>query len=337
MALTSQLEPYVDEGPTHPREAYLLSAIYLLREVELSATRLGHVAFNKDDVTVSWNLSASKADPMAHGVIRTLGCLCGHAALPCPYHLTLLVAHSTRRYGIASGLTSAETRALPLFHDGKGCAPTKAGMVSTFEFLAQQCNLPLCSADGARRFGGHSPRVAGAQALASCGAEVAKIRIFARHSGEAILRYVAESPLSSMRHDLGKRAKSSKGDGDSEAIKTLLASFKTLAEKVDAQQIAITSLTELSSNRVLAYVQNLHTRKIHGQRAGDSSSAICGMKVGAARIKRGGLRFLNTISGEDWKDLCEGCLRPEKEAAKRLESSSVNRLPATPSMRILEH
>ena len=67
-------------------------------------------------------------------------------------------------------------------------------MVTTFEILAQRCGLPLFSNDGARLYGGHTARVAGAQALATAGAEVAKIRIFARHSGEAILRNVSEAP-----------------------------------------------------------------------------------------------------------------------------------------------
>jgi len=70
MALASQLEPYVKEGPTHPREAYLLGSIFLLREVELSATRLGHLAFNKGEATVTWTLSSSKTDPMAFVIIR---------------------------------------------------------------------------------------------------------------------------------------------------------------------------------------------------------------------------------------------------------------------------
>ena len=88
---------------------------------------------------------------------------------------------------------------------------------------------------------------------------------------------------------------------------------------------------------MIAYVQNLTTKAIHGQRAGDSSSTICGMKVGPARIKRGAVRFLRTISGENWRILCERCLRPELEAAKALEDGDINRLPNSASKRLLEH
>ena len=105
---------------------------------------------------------------------------------------------------------------------------------------------------------------------------------------------------------------------------------------MDAQEAAITALSALSSERVLTYVQNLHTKAIHGQRAGDSTSAICGWKVGPARIKRGKVRFLNSIVGESWMNLCERCLRPEMEAAKALEDSSIDRLANSASKRLLE-
>ena len=60
-----------------------------------------------------------------------------------------------------------------------------------------------------------------------------------------------------MRHDLGKRAASSKGFGDTATVKSLLAQLKNLAKKADAQEAAIASLNALSSDRDLAYVQNL--------------------------------------------------------------------------------
>ena len=99
-------------------------------------------------------------------------------------------------------------------------------------------------------------------------------------------------------------------------------------DKVEAQDVIIEALSKFTSERrVIAYVQNLHTLAIHGQRAGDSSTTICGMKVGPARIQRGAVRFLNTIAGESWELLCERCLRPEREAAIALEQSSISSLP----------
>jgi hypothetical protein len=67
--------------------------------------------------------------------------------------------------------------------------------VRTFEVIGERLGQPITSSAGLRLFGGHSPRVTGAQLFAALGVEVTKIRILARHSGDAILRYVAEAPL----------------------------------------------------------------------------------------------------------------------------------------------
>jgi len=172
--------------------------------------------------------------------------------------------------------------------------------------------------------------VAGAQALASAGAEVSKNICFARHSGDSILRYVSEAPLSSLRHELGRSATSKGVSSDSQAVKNILGQLKKSATKVELQDAAIIALQAYTSeHRVIAYVQNLTTKAIHGQRAGDSSSTICGMKVGPARVKRGAVRFSNTIKGEDWKMLCERCLLPERRAAIALEQTPINLLADT--------
>ena len=94
MLLPQQLEPNVSFGPSHPREAFLLASIFLLREVELSATRLEHVAFDVDAATVTWSLTASRTDPAANGVTRTWGYLRGLQALPCPFRLARTVVDS---------------------------------------------------------------------------------------------------------------------------------------------------------------------------------------------------------------------------------------------------
>jgi len=180
--------------------------------------------------------------------------------------------------------------------------------------------------------------VAGAQALATAGAEINKIRIFARHSGEAILRYVAEAPLTSLRHDLGRSVAVTKGTAaDTKVIQSLSKKLKTLEAKVAEHDSAVAALvTFTSEHRVIAYVQNLTTLAIHGQRAGDGKTTICGFPVGPARVKRGAVKFSHSIIGEDWKNLCEQCLLPEREAGIALEALSVNQLTDTSSKRLLE-
>ena len=115
------------------------------------------------------------------------------------------------------------------------------------------------------------------------------------------------------------------------------AQLKLLADQVEAQNVIIDALSKFSNEqRVIAYVQNCLTRAIHGQRAGDASTTMCGMKVGPARVKRGAVQFLNTIAGEDWKLLCERCLRPEREAAIVIENRSISRLANSSSKKLLD-
>ena len=91
----------------------------------------------------------------------------------------------------------------PLFPTVCGSHPPKTKVVDTFEQLALLMHQPLQSPDGLRLFGGHTARVTGAQTFALAGLEVNKIRILARHSGDSILRYVADVPLRTLRADLG--------------------------------------------------------------------------------------------------------------------------------------
>jgi len=223
-------------------------------------------------------------------------------------------------------LDDHERRNLPLFHDGTGCPPTKAKVVSTFEALATKCDIPLLSADGLNQFGGHSPRVTGARALASHGVEVAKIRILARHSGEAIMRYVADAPLAAIRADLGiSKAKTSSRSISDATSKKLQAQLDKLVEKVNEQEQQMRALAIAArSNPSIVYVQNLSTLAIHGLRAGDSTSTPCGWSVGPKKVKRGAVKFLHSLKGECWETMCEWCLIPEREAAHAVEQIAID-------------
>ena len=91
----------------------------------------------------------------------------------------------------------------PFFPTMDGKHANKVQVVDTFEALGATMGQPLHDHVGARRFGGHTPRATGSRVLAAGGMEVNKARIMARHSGDTILRYVADAPLKSLRADLG--------------------------------------------------------------------------------------------------------------------------------------
>ena len=76
-----------------------------------------------------------------------------------------------------------------------GNMASKAAVVFTFERIELLFDQPLISDTGLRLFGGHTACVTGAQLCGAMGIEINKIRLLARHSGDAINRYVQEAPL----------------------------------------------------------------------------------------------------------------------------------------------
>ena len=179
---------------------------------------------------VTWLLPASKTDPQAKGVRRTLGCLCGVPGLPCPFHLALDHTVWLASFAASNGLALSE---VPLFPAASCKHVLKSAMISTFESAALKCGLDIRGPSGNKLFGGHSLRVTGAQALARVGLDVNKLRILARHSGDMILRYVADVPLSSIRSDLGLTSLAAGGrPGDD--IKKLKASVDKALRRISA-------------------------------------------------------------------------------------------------------
>ena len=123
--------------------------------------------------------------------------MCGHAIIPCPYHMAIRHVVWLATSGFANDADA------PLFPSAAGKVPSKASVVLTFEALGVKCGQPILTETGVRAFGGHTARVTGAQTFAALGLEINKVRLMARHSGETIMRYVADAPLRSLRTDLG--------------------------------------------------------------------------------------------------------------------------------------
>ena len=265
-------------------------------------------------------LTASKSDPMALGVTRTWGCLCGVTTLPCPYHIALL----HHRWAIDQCLAhSGSPHDFPLFPTLEADTPDKESVVQSFEHIAAALGEPLYTADGTRRYGGHSPRVAGAQCLAAHGFEVAKLRILALHSSDAIMRYVSDAPLKALRQDLGLPAQ----DSPLQAIGTiriLKSRLKACEDRMTEQDARISACerplsSTPSSSSTLApsprYIQNLVSMAIHQVRIG-SSITTCGWDY-AKQLDRGNVVESTSLEAFPWHVLCERCLPALREELRR--------------------
>lgn len=109
---------------------------------------------------------------MAWGVSRMWGCACGLEDFASPFHLA--VEHMAWVLSCRWYTTDSPT---PLFPTVEGLHAQKTTLVDTFEALGAILCQPTNTVGGLRIFGVHTPRVTGAQAFASIGIEINKIRI----------------------------------------------------------------------------------------------------------------------------------------------------------------
>jgi hypothetical protein len=320
LGLPLDFEPLVTNGPRFPIHAVLIGSMFLLREVELAGILLENVTLEERLQEVTIRLTSSKSDSMALGTSRTWGCVCGVATLPCPFHLCKVICAKVVDDARGLGLSGAALSGIHLFGTSDGTVPLKAQFVETFEAVALKLNLQILTAEGTRAYGGHTLRVTGAQTLAAHGIEISKIRILARHSGEAILRYVAEAPLTTLRADLGlppaqhppALGVTTRAPPRQENL--LLASA---IKRLDSHAEQLRSLqTLVVQSRSILFVENLATNSIHGMRQGDAQHTSCGWNVGPARQRLGGIRWRTDLLGCAWRSICERCLLPERQAAR---------------------
>jgi hypothetical protein len=223
----------------------------------------------------------------------------------------------------ASGLVKAGDDS-PLFPAADGGVASKAAVVSTFEALGLAIGQPTHSATGIRLFGGHTPRVTGAQALAAAGVEVNKIRILARHSGDTILRYVADAPLMSLRADLSAAASRTGLSSmtaarvatvDRARLVTLETSLATLERNLQSQAQDLVALaTGFARTDSRVFVQNSITAVVHLALALDGGHSACGWRFATARGRgtNPAYRVITSLTNLPGEMICERCMPTEK-------------------------
>jgi len=191
-------DPWVPGGPVGPRNAIVVGAWWLLREVEAANLRAALVTIAATTVpTATLSLPASKSDAAARGVTRSQACLCtGAPRADCPVHsawdqqLILQRLFSQRFVGGRPAMD------LPLFPSSAGAAVTKQAFTATILHAASLLNVPLSNREGTLRVSGHSLRPTGAQGLARLGLDVWAIQLLGRWGSGSVMEYVRESAAS---------------------------------------------------------------------------------------------------------------------------------------------
>ena len=225
-----------------------------------------------------------------------------------------------------------------MFSTYEGGFASKAAAVATIESLGTWSGQPLYDPSGLRLFGGHSFRVTGAQLLAALGLEVNKVRILACHSGDTVLRHVAEAPLRSLREDLGLQPAAptpatllmgASTQGNAALRKRIARLELNCAALEDELQRHAQDMVSLATGFARAdtrvYVQNSVTATVHAARDTDHGYTFCGWRYAIAlRRNGGGGRLLHSLVGLPGSLLCERCLATERAIALSVQAAELS-------------
>ena len=123
---------------------------------------------------------------------------------------------------------------------------------------------------------------------------VSKIRLLPRHSGESIMRYVADAPLKSLRADLGLPSSSSSSSSSSAAFAAAPASkaadglAAARLRKLEAAMVQLQSDVQGAARDMVGlaagylipeprvFVQNTATSAVHLAKPNDNRHSLCG-------------------------------------------------------------
>ena len=170
------------------------------------------------------------------------------------------------------------------------------------------------------------------------GVEINKLRILARHSGDSILRYVADAPLKSLRSDLGLPATGltsssssssfALGAKSSKALDLVLSRLKKLETAMVTLQVYLQTQAQdlvglaagFAKPDPRVFVQNTTSGAVHYAKVNDDRHTVCGWPFGAARKKSVGspYRFVPCLNGMPGHLICKTCLPTERAVALSL-------------------
>ena len=185
--------PFRLSSPGHGRDLCLVSARFMVRELELAAARAPHLYTTGS--TVNLLIPMRKTDQTGSLTLRSLRCACRikvHAL--CPFHAA--VRHLAR----VRAHEKFNVQALfPLVPDESGNTVSKSLMV---EFMVRviratgtAAERPAADGTLIPRFGGHVLRVSGAQFLARHQVPLSTIQLLGRWTSSAVEKYVQSAPL----------------------------------------------------------------------------------------------------------------------------------------------
>ena len=178
--------------PASGFDAAIISAAWLLRELESSAATMHDLTITEPAAGseacgwAEWLLPASKTDPSAEGVKRSLACACPSPLCPVNAARQVLTTAELIRQQLSPPV---EAQQMPLLCKSDGSAMSKLEVVEFFKDLADLVGM------SGLRMTGHSARVTGAMRMAFAGHVIWTIQVFGRWGSAAVLGYVRDAIL----------------------------------------------------------------------------------------------------------------------------------------------
>lgn len=183
-----------DDLPLSPLAAVVVGVLFLLRELELSAIDMKDVSFT--DTTITLSLPVSKVDWQAKGCRRTWSCKCDMRYY-CPVHILRQYDDELRREGKHTApwiISRTEGRC------------SKNAVVTKIRQAVLSSGGTAKDAEDNWIIFGHTFRITGARTLSAWGLDPITIQLLGRWGSNAVLSYLAETPLLSFSDRLTNRS-----------------------------------------------------------------------------------------------------------------------------------
>ena len=172
----------------------LVACTFMCREIEVAGALEYEFCVHEDGASCSFRLPATKKDTEARGVTRTVECWCD-LELPCVAHYMQHYLTRLRAFGQKKGI---DNDALPLFPDPEGKALSKYQVNTLIRNVVKKYDASITE-EALNRYSAHTFRITGARWYAKMGIDCTTIALHGRWSSSAVLSYLAEAPLSSLR------------------------------------------------------------------------------------------------------------------------------------------
>ena len=292
-----------------------MSVWFLLREIELSFTRLHKAHVKVEEGRVTWRLPVSKRDPAGKGATRVWRCMCGQhlgasigqvTARICP---VCTMCRQIRYAEVYQGVKQEEDAAheLPLFPNDGGDDFTKKQVVAGWREAVGK-RLP----DGADAppISGHTARRTGAHLLARLRWARWQIQYMSRHSSSQIDLYVGEA-YNEQADDWGDDAQRATRDANISELRTMLADLSQDVVGLKSAAMAPTAGEALRGrdrdDKHKTQFLSVGSSKIHVVPSGHATGPRCDWRTLCRRRVAAQGRLVWHAEPEGHDKLCKRC------------------------------